>query len=55
MNWQVKSESIAADGVIYAVLPNEEAEIQQTADVLQNLVMRQKICLCGTKALSAYS
>ena len=35
VNWQVKSESIAADGVIYAVLPNEEAEIQQTADVLQ--------------------
>lgn len=37
VDWNIKSESIAADGVIYAVLPSAEDELQKTADVLQQL------------------
>lgn len=34
-DWDVKSESINADGILYAILVNEESEIQKTATILQ--------------------
>ncbi len=37
VDWNIKSESIAADGVVYAVLPSAEDELQKAADVLQRI------------------
>ena len=53
-DWDVKSESINADGILYAILVNEESEIQKNRNYLARILPKVKtFCIYFTKALSA--